>query len=110
MISDATHLLAEIRSRGVSLGTKNGRIWYEPCSALTPDLLDSMREHKDQLLVLLGSPRTPPNSIRSRCPYHIDPVNWFDTPAPRRTGWILTTCRQCGGFIGYRRDHRRKDG
>lgn len=37
-----------------------------------------------------------------RCLAHIDPREWLDEPAPRRPGYILTTCRRCGCFLGYR--------
>jgi len=37
-----------------------------------------------------------------RCLNHTDPADWQDEPARHRPGYILTTCRRCGGFLGYR--------
>jgi len=37
-----------------------------------------------------------------KCPQHTDPREWLGGPASGRLGWIRTTCRRCGGFIGYR--------
>ena len=36
------------------------------------------------------------------CRQHIDRREWLDEPAASRPSWIRTTCRLCGGFIGYR--------
>lgn len=36
------------------------------------------------------------------CPCGHDKTKWQDQPDPKRKNWILTTCRQCGKFIGYR--------
>lgn len=37
-----------------------------------------------------------------RCSWHLDVNDWQDEPAPGRTGWIRTSCRKCGTYIGYR--------
>jgi hypothetical protein len=37
----------------------------------------------------------------ARCLRH-SPADYLDEPARNRPGYILTTCRRCGGFIGYR--------
>jgi hypothetical protein len=37
-----------------------------------------------------------------RCSPHNKPANYIDEAAPNRPGWIRSTCRECGAFIGYR--------
>lgn len=37
-----------------------------------------------------------------RCPWHVDRSHWKDEPAPGRPGFIRTTCRKCGTWIGDR--------
>lgn len=40
-------------------------------------------------------------SRKETCRHH-DATTWRDKAAAQRPGWIRTTCRHCGGFIGYR--------
>ncbi|MBC8355092.1 MAG: hypothetical protein H8E66_24205 [Planctomycetes bacterium] len=46
--------------------------------------------------VVVSAPAKP-----RRCDQHTNRADWLDEPAANRTGWIRTTCRRCGGFIGY---------
>lgn len=40
--------------------------------------------------------------LRPVCRPHNSPANYIDSPAPNRPGWIRSTCRVCGKFVGYR--------
>ncbi len=40
------------------------------------------------------------------CSWHLDVNDWQDEPAPGRAGWIRTSSRKCGTFIGYRTAER----
>lgn len=51
------------------------------------------RDHKPVLL----------ERFRNSCRPHNNPNNYIDTPATNRPGWIRSTCRVCGRFVGYRR-------
>lgn len=50
------------------------------------------RDHKPALLA----------HLRPNCRPHSNPDNYIDAPAPGRPGWIRSTCRVCGCFVGYR--------
>ena len=49
------------------------------------------RDYKPELINLLSQ----------GCQPHNNPANFLDAPDPNRKGWIRTTCRECGRFIGY---------
>jgi hypothetical protein len=105
MSHNGADLLAELEHLGVTVGAENGRIWYEPRTLVGPDLVARLREHKSEVLGLLGHGTVGPfgrDKYSARCRTHIDHTTWIDQPAPDRTGWILTTCSRCGNFIGYR--------
>ena len=57
------------------------------------------RDHKPELIDLLTQ----------SCQPHNKPENYIDAPAPNRPGWIRTTRRVCGRFIGYRRGNGQND-
>jgi len=40
-----------------------------------------------------------------RCDAHLDRADWLEEPAPSRPGWLRTTCRRCGAFVGYRKEN-----
>jgi len=51
----ASELLAGLRECGVELVATEGQLRYRPREAVTPQLLDQIREHKPELLQLLKS-------------------------------------------------------
>ena len=110
----ATELLADLTRLGIRLEAHGDRLRFWPRSAVTPELADRMKAHKAELLAVLQpqatqmrrapTPEKPlePTSVSRPCPNHLDVADRVDTPAEGRPGWIRTTCRRCGKFIGYR--------
>ena len=62
-------LMADLTRLGIDVGAEGDRIWYRPRSAVKPDLIDRMREHKAELLVMLrpNAQRVQPATVR--CPW-----------------------------------------
>ena len=89
----AETLLADLSARGVIVTVARDTIQLDaPSGVLTDDDVVVLRDHKSSVL----------ESLRSRCQPHNKPENSVDAAAPNRPGWIRTTCRVCGRFIGYR--------
>lgn len=42
---------------------------------------------------------TPRNA---KCSSHSVSSDWLDEPSPSRPGWVRSTCRWCGAFVGNR--------
>lgn len=52
--------------------------------------------------MILKPPEPGPTIKQRRCSSHLSRADWLDAPAPNLAGWIRTSCRRCGAFIGYR--------
>ena len=73
----------------------------EPARAST----EPRRSTADALAALRH--RTPTG--KPRCTSHLNRRDWLTEPASNRPGWLRTTCRRCGSFIGYRPADKRVD-
>ena len=90
-MSAAEALVRGLRAKGVTFEVTNGRIAFQgPEGVLTQSDLDEMKEFKPEILLLFN---------RS-CRLHNDQRNYVDVVL--KSGWIRTTCRVCGRFVGYR--------
>ena len=92
-------LMTDLARLGIRIEAHGDRLRYSPRSAVTPDLARRMKAHKGELLAILRRDSTAPSK---KCVQHITSQDWTDEPAINRPGWIRTTCRRCGRFIGYR--------
>lgn len=53
----AQHILSELVRRGVTLqATERGTLRFSPVGAVTPELKEAIKQHKAELLSLLGQP------------------------------------------------------
>jgi hypothetical protein len=67
-----------------------------------PELLLKLQAawHQAAAVIAVGQePERPP-----RCQQHNNRSSWQDEKVRDYRGWIRTTCKQCGGFVGYRFD------
>lgn len=95
----AAAVVAELSAMGVAVFCPSPdriRLTVET-GEVPPEAVALARDHKPALLAHLH-----PN-----CKPHNNPDNYIDTPATNRLGWIRSTCRVCGRFIGYRRNDGR---
>ena len=54
VVADAAELLAELVRQGGELTAEGNSLRYHPQSAVTPELLGELRQHKSELLTLLS--------------------------------------------------------
>ena len=76
----AAELLSHLNELGVSVNTADGKLKIKsPGGALTPDLRQQLRDHKDALLELLAPPPPPPSPSKESKPFKV----FTDTPDGR---------------------------
>lgn len=92
----AAAVVAELSAMGVAVVcSAPGKIRFTVDAGEVPaEAVAIARDHKPALLA----------HQRPTCRPHNNPANYIDTPAPGRPGWIRTTCRVCGRFVGYRQN------
>lgn len=57
----ALQTLLKVRRCGVELVPSGGRLRFHPVSALTPELVEELRENKEGILEILARPKLPPD-------------------------------------------------
>lgn len=92
-----TNIVHDLRRRGIDLHvvrdvlTGEIRLRATPRKLLTESVVERLRAHRAEIIETLAG-----------CGSHNNPEQYADEPDPRREGWIRTTCRACGRFLGYR--------
>jgi hypothetical protein len=103
----AAQLLADLARLNVRLEVHGDRLRFHPRSAMTPELLDLMKAHKAELLVLLRPKRrdvapraAPPTQARPIC--RCGSTTWVDVPIHYGQS-ARRDCAACGRFIDFSR-------
>ena len=85
-----SEILAELGRRGVSLFPNGDRLLFRPKSALTPELLEVLKERKPEILAALGEePVRSASEVLEIARAHLGPSEPFDPsehPLPRVPG------------------------
>ncbi len=111
MTLDAVHLIEEIETRGGTIRADGDRLGVRPRTILDADLLASLREHKRELLTVLGR-RGEGSGIPSRntaTPQHhesMTPEKRCGRVAPPDDAFDLVECCDCNARV-WRPRHSR---
>jgi TubC N-terminal docking domain len=74
-VTPAAALVANLRSRGVTLEPRGDKLRVVPASAVTPEEVDALRQHKAEVLALLAPARSlavDPETVREVLGPHPD--------------------------------------
>ncbi len=87
-------ILEEVGRRGISLFPKGDRIRFYPKNALTPELLEELKEHKAEILVVLGDePVRSAGEVLEMAREYLGPSRPFNPeehPPSKRDLWVDT--------------------
>lgn len=85
-------ILEEVGRRGVSLFPKGDRIRFYPKNTLTPELLEELKKHKAEILVVLGDePVRSAGEVLEMAREFFGPSRPFNPdehPPPRHDLWV----------------------
>ena len=103
---NAIELLNDVQARGIQLVAEEGRLRFRPRAAVTPELLETIKQHKAELLALLAGDAVPDDAEeqakptgKPRCPScFCERVR--DVPIHRGES-VRRDCRKCGRFLAF---------
>ena len=85
-------ILEEVGRRGISLFPKGDRLRFYPKNALTPELLEELKEHKAEMLVVLGEePVRSADEVLEMAREYLGPSQRFEPdehPPSKRELWV----------------------
>jgi hypothetical protein len=87
-------VLEEVGRRGISLFPKGDRLRFYPKNALTPELLEELKAHKAEILVMLGEePVRSAGEVLEMAREYLGPSRPFNPeehPPSKRDLWVDT--------------------
>ena len=95
--SEPHRLLQRLAALGIQIECRGDHLPLRPAAALSPELLQQLKNHKREILVLMRNQSQ--SAVTANCA-RCDEQCWVDEPP--KDGRIRTTCGKCGRFIGYR--------
>ena len=104
MNPDAVHLIEEIETRGGTIRVDGDRLGVRPRTIVDADLLAALRQHKNELLEVLGRRGEglsipPSNTATVQHPESMTPEQRCGRLAPPDDDFDLVSCCDCNGRV-----------